>query len=137
MPNSKARFIILKIVIAVMFAAVIWKLFDLQVLKGEQYYEIANDRMTTNIVEKAPRGEILDRYGTTLVSNKVGYSVVMQKTDVKDEEFNDIRLNVNIMTIYQFRSHRISLSLRTKTRTAPWRTNVKRGLRIIHILARV
>lgn len=28
MPNSKARFIILKIVIAVMFAAVIWKLFD-------------------------------------------------------------------------------------------------------------
>ncbi len=26
--------------------------FDLQVLKGEQYYEIANDRMTTNIVEK-------------------------------------------------------------------------------------
>ena len=58
MPNSKARFIILKIVIAVMFAAVIWKLFDLQVLKGEQYYEIANDRMTTNIVEKAPRGEI-------------------------------------------------------------------------------
>ena len=146
MPNSKARFIILKIVIAVMFAAVIWKLFDLQVLKGEQYYEIANDRMTTNIVEKAPRGEILDRYGTTLVSNKVGYSVVMQKTDVKDEEFNDIikklvdnfiRLNVNIMTIYQFHSHRISLSLRTKTRTAPWRTNVKRGLRIIHILARV
>ena len=90
MPNSKARFIILKIVIAVMFAAVIWKLFDLQVLKGEQYYEIANVRMTTNIVEKAPRGEILDRYGTTLVSNKVGYSVVMQKTDVKDEEFNDI-----------------------------------------------
>ena len=60
MPNSKARFIILKIVIAVMFAAVIWKLFDLQVLKGEQYYEIANDRMTTNIVEKAPRGEILE-----------------------------------------------------------------------------
>ena len=133
MPNSKARFIILKIVIAVMFAAVIWKLFDLQVLKGEQYYEIANDRMTTNIVEKAPRGEILDRYGTTLVSNKVGYSVVMQKTDVKDEEFNDIiKKLVDI-----FRSHHISLSLRTKTRTAPWRTNVKRGLRIIHILARV
>ena len=139
MPNSKARFIILKIVIAVMFAAVIWKLFDLQVLKGEQYYEIANDRMTTNIVEKAPRGEILDRYGTTLVSNKVGYSVVMQKTDVKDEDLwiYFIRLNVNIMMIYLFRSHRISLSLRTKTRTAPWRTNVKRGLRIIHILARV
>ena len=68
MPNSKARFIILKIVIAVMFAAVIWKLFDLQVLKGEQYYEIANDRMTTNIVEKAP----VNYYVTAVVSTLTG-----------------------------------------------------------------
>ena len=66
-----------------MFAAVIWKLFDLQVLKGEQYYEIANDRMTTNIVEKAPRGEILDRYGTTLVSNKVVILLLCRKPMLK------------------------------------------------------
>ena len=79
MPNSKARFVILKIIIALMFAAVAWKLFDLQIMKGDQYAQIATDRLTTNIVEKAPRGEILDRYGTRLVSNKVGYSVVMQK----------------------------------------------------------
>ena len=90
MPNSKARFVILKILIVILAAAITWKLFDLQILKGEQYNEIANDRLTTNIVEKAPRGEILDRYGTRLVSNKVGYSVVMQKTDLKDEAFNDV-----------------------------------------------
>lgn len=90
MPNSKARFVILKIIIALMFAAVAWKLFDLQIMKGDQYAQIATDRLTTNIVEKAPRGEILDRYGTRLVSNKVGYSVVMQKTDMKDEELNDV-----------------------------------------------
>lgn len=90
MPNSKVRFIILKIMIVIMMVAIVWKLFDLQILKGEQYLQIANDRMTTNIVEKAPRGEILDRYGTRLVSNKVGYSVVMQKTDINDEEQNDI-----------------------------------------------
>ena len=90
MPNSKARFVILKIIIVLMFAAVAWKLFDLQIMKGDQYAEIANDRLTTNIVEKAPRGEILDRYGTRLVSNKVGYSVMMQKTDMKDEELNDV-----------------------------------------------
>ena len=90
MPNSKARFVILKIIIIFMLAAVTWKLFDLQIMKGDQYSEIANDRLTTNIVEKAPRGEILDRYGTRLVSNKVGYSVMMQKTDMKDEELNDV-----------------------------------------------
>lgn len=90
MPNSKARFVVLKILIVLMFAAVSWKLFDLQVLKGDQYAQIANDRLTTNIVEKAPRGEILDRYGTKLVSNKVGYSVVMQKTDMTDEQLNQV-----------------------------------------------
>ena len=58
MPNSKARFVILKIIIALMFAAVAWKLFDLQIMKGDQYAQIATDRLTTNIVEKAPRGEI-------------------------------------------------------------------------------
>lgn len=83
MPNSKARFIILKIVIAVMFAAVIWKLFDLQVLKGEQYYEIANDRMTTNIVEKAPRGEILDRYGQLLYPTKSVILLLCRKPMLK------------------------------------------------------
>lgn len=90
MPNSKARFFILKILIAIMFALVAWKLFDLQIMKGEQYAQIANDRLVTNIVEKAPRGEILDRYGTKLVSNKVGYSVVMQKTDMTDDELNEV-----------------------------------------------
>ncbi len=94
MPNSKLRFIILKLVIAIMFAAVVWKLFDLQIIKGDQYNEVANTRLTTNIVEKAPRGEILDRYGTKLVSNKVGYSVVMQKTEMSDAELNDVIKNV-------------------------------------------
>lgn len=90
MPNIKARFVIFKILLVILAAAIAWRLFDLQILKGEQYNEIANDRLITNIVEKAPRGEILDRYGTRLVSNKVGYSVVMQKTDMKDEEVNDV-----------------------------------------------
>lgn len=94
MPNSKLRFIILKIVIVVMFAAIAWKLYDLQIIKGDQYNEVANTRLTTNIVEKAPRGEILDKYGTKLVSNKVGYSVVMQKTEMNDMELNDVIKNV-------------------------------------------
>lgn len=90
MPNSKLRFIILKILMMLMLLALVWKLFDLQIVKGSQYKEIANNRLTTNIVEKAPRGEILDRYGTRLVSNKVGYSVVMQKTSMPDEELNEV-----------------------------------------------
>ena len=99
MPNSKIRFVILKLIIVLMFAAIVWKLFDIQVIKGDQYGEIANNRLTTNIVEKAPRGEILDRYGTRLVSNKVGYSVIIQKTNMQDEEFNNV-LNELVGILY-------------------------------------
>lgn len=90
MPNSKARFVIIKIIMVLMLCAIAYKLFDLQVMKGEQYEEVAASRLTTNIVEKAPRGEILDRYGTAMLSNKVGYSVVMQKTRISDEKLNEM-----------------------------------------------
>lgn len=101
MPNSKARFIIIKIVIFIMLGAVAFKLFDLQVMKGEQYEEVSTNRLMTNIVEKAPRGEILDRYGTAMVTNKVGYSIVMQKTGVADSELNEmIRKLVELLDYY-------------------------------------
>ena len=80
----KARFIVLKLILIGMLAAIAWKLFDLQILKGEEYLEVANARLTTNITEKAPRGEILDRYGVPLVTNKVGYSVVIQRAGQTD-----------------------------------------------------
>lgn len=84
----KARFVVLRIVMVIMLAAICYKLFDLQIMKGEQYSEVAANRLTTNVTEKAPRGEILDRYGVPLVTNKVGYSVVMQRAGQNDEELN-------------------------------------------------
>lgn len=101
MLNSKARFVIIKILIAVMICALFYKMFDLQIMKGGQYLEVANSRLMTNIVEKAPRGEIMDRYGTALVSNKVGYSVVMQKAGMDDEELNEtIKKLVDILYLH-------------------------------------
>jgi cell division protein FtsI/penicillin-binding protein 2 len=46
--------------------------------------------MTTNITEKAPRGAIYDRYGVSLVSNKVGYSVVLQRAGMTADELNEV-----------------------------------------------
>ena len=90
MSGSRARFFILKILIVLMCTAVLYKLFDLQIIKGEDYKEIAENRLMTNIVTKAPRGEIFDRYGTALVTNKVGYSIVMQRSGMNNKELNDV-----------------------------------------------
>lgn len=87
---SKSRLFIFRIIMAVMLAAIAWKLFDLQIVKGDRYLEAATERLTTNITEKAPRGEIYDRYGEPLVTNKVGYSVVVQQAGQTNAELNKV-----------------------------------------------
>ena len=73
-----------------MLAAIVVKLFDLQIINGEKYLENASSRMSTSIVNKAPRGDILNRYGNVLVTNDTGYSVIMQKTTNNNAEINTI-----------------------------------------------
>lgn len=90
MSNSKARLNVLRVVVFIMFAAIIYKLVDLQLLNGEAYLEAANDRLTTNVTEKAPRGEIYDRYGKPLVTNKVAYNVVLQRAGMNDADLNNV-----------------------------------------------
>ena len=98
MPDSSKRYLIIKLIMVIMLAAIVYRLFDLQVINGGRYLNAANERLVSNIVAKAPRGEILDRYGTPLVTNKVGYSVVMQDMGFGSEEKNDtIRTLVEIM----------------------------------------
>lgn len=87
---SKSRLFIFKIIMVAMLAAIAWKLFDLQIVKGDRYLEAATERLTTNVTEKAPRGEIYDRYGEPLVTNKVGYSVVVQQAGRTNAELNDV-----------------------------------------------
>lgn len=89
MHESKYRFLVIKITAFVMLAAIIVRLFCMQIIDGESYREISEARLTTSIVNKAPRGDILDRYGNTLVTNKTGYSIILQKTGSDDNVVNE------------------------------------------------
>lgn len=91
---EKRRILILKIAVAVMMIAIIARLFSLQIIRGETYKEMSVQRVTTTTVEKAPRGEILDRYGRPLITNRTGYSLKMQKTGLKSAEFNKMMLDL-------------------------------------------
>ena len=90
MPDSKYRFLIIKIMAFLMLAAIVARLFSLQIIDGESYLATSNARLNTTIVNKAERGDILDRYGNTLVTNETGYSVTLRKTDADDAELNNI-----------------------------------------------
>ncbi len=86
----KGRFTIIKIVMLFMLAVICLRLFDLQIINGKKYNEAANNKLVSNIVTKAPRGKILDRYGEELVTNKTGYSIAMHSVGLEDEEKNAV-----------------------------------------------
>lgn len=50
-------------------------LFSLQIINGEAYSQTAERRLTSSYVVSASRGEIVDRYGTPLVTNETVYSL--------------------------------------------------------------
>ncbi len=91
---QKWRFFVIKIIVVIMLLAIIWRLYDMQIINGQGYKNLSDQRVSANIVEKAPRGEITDRNGKALVTNRRGYSLRLQKTDVKDEEFNTMILKL-------------------------------------------
>ncbi|MCX7714708.1 MAG: penicillin-binding protein 2 [Clostridia bacterium] len=94
MQAERKRFIILKTAVGLFAVALLCRLFYLQVVKGDEYLAMSTQRFTTSIVDKAPRGEILDRNGKALVSNRVGYSLQIQKTDMSNDDLNDMLLKL-------------------------------------------
>ncbi|MBQ9012190.1 MAG: penicillin-binding protein 2 [Bacilli bacterium] len=74
------------VVVAVVFIAT---LFNLQIVHGDEYREQSEKRMlrTQNIT--APRGEIYDRNGVILATNKLSYDVILYKVRVSSKEQNN------------------------------------------------
>ena len=66
-----ARLYIIILIIAVLTAIFVVTLYSLQIVEGAAYYAQSQDSISTTVSVPAARGDILDRYGRPLVSNKV------------------------------------------------------------------
>jgi len=75
----KKRFTIIYVFIGIVFVIICSQLFRLQVIEGESYRSLAENRLFTTEAVKAPRGEILDRNGIPLVTNRIGFGVSFRK----------------------------------------------------------
>lgn len=69
--------VIFAIAMAVVF---IGRLYFLQVVKGDEYLERSAKRTSRTVTVTAPRGEILDRFGRPLVTNRMSFSLVFDAT---------------------------------------------------------
>jgi penicillin-binding protein 2 len=65
-----------------MFGIIFFRLWYLQVLSGDRYVAQANDNRVRDIKVQAPRGQIVDRQGRTLIDNRTALAVKITPTDL-------------------------------------------------------
>ena len=90
--KSKIRYNIVIVLIYIIGAVLLWRLFDLQIVHGEEYREISNTRLTRETTLKAARGDILDSSGNKLVTTEISHNVEIYRTSVDSETLNDTLL---------------------------------------------
>lgn len=67
--------------IGVLFAVIFFgRLYFLQIVSGEEYVELSTRRTAKTVTIPAPRGEICDRFGRPLVTNRTSFSILFDKT---------------------------------------------------------
>ena len=81
-PRIALRVAILSVVLLVIFAALFLRLWALQVLSGTKYVGQAQAVSTRTVRVQAPRGQILDRNGATLVMNVQTTAVELWPADL-------------------------------------------------------
>ncbi len=86
--SLNGRFIFIYIFLTIFTVLCIGRLFNLQIVNGDEYKEQAENRLVRACTIKAPRGEIMDRFGVPLVTNSMGYYILIQSVDRGDDTLN-------------------------------------------------
>jgi penicillin-binding protein 2 len=72
----------------VLFGALFFRLWSLQVVTGDKYLAEANDNRTREITVRAPRGSILDRDGNVLVDNRTSMALELDPLQIPTDPVN-------------------------------------------------
>lgn len=91
--HSRQRGVML--VLAALVVGFLWLLWDLQVVHGAYYRSQSVRKITNTETVEAARGQILDRYGRVLVSNRTTYQVTLNASLMGKEE----RRNPNLLQL--------------------------------------
>ena len=85
-PRSRARFIAFGVAAAVLFSALGGRLFQLQVVNGDQYAAEAEAVRTLEVALRSARGLVFDRQGRPVVVNVPSWTVKIRPADLPDAQ---------------------------------------------------
>lgn len=89
----KDKFFVLSVTAIFFLSLIVLRLVKLQIIDSNDYKRKSQEHLSDNQTITAPRGKILDRYGRSIVSNKLGFSVSFNNPEMTDDEMNDLILN--------------------------------------------
>lgn len=96
--RNKLRYNIINLIIYAVGIILVLRLFNFQIMHGEEYRKLSNNRLTREIVVTPTRGNILDRTGNILVGNTMGFELQLYKSKIDNETLNKTILNaINIL----------------------------------------
>lgn len=91
--KKNVRYNILYILVYIVGIILIFQLFNLQIVHGEEYLQKANSRLTRETKIRAARGNILDCNGNVLAGNEIKYSLKIYKSKIDEQNLNTTILN--------------------------------------------
>ncbi len=92
-----SRYIILTIIIILAAAAMIIKLYDMQITKGSDYALQSSKKITHRFAIEAPRGIIYDRDGRPLAYNRESNDLYLTKAYSSNNELNESLLRLSLV----------------------------------------
>jgi penicillin-binding protein 2 len=81
-PSVALRVAVMAGIALLVFGVILFRLWFLQILSGEQYVAEANDNRLRDVKIVAPRGAVLDRHGDVIVENRPGLAIGIRPMDV-------------------------------------------------------
>ena len=85
--NSRYTQIVILIIVLMLILCI--RLFVLTIVQQDQWQAAADTQSTKEITTSAPRGDIKDRYGRVLATNKQIFTVTFNASGLKTEEINE------------------------------------------------
>ena len=92
--KKNIRYNMVSLLIHIIGIIIIVRLFNLQIIKGKEYLEKSNSRLTRETTIKASRGNILDCNNNILAGTKIRYSLELYKSKIETEDLNNTILQV-------------------------------------------
>lgn len=116
-PELKRRTGGIALLVLIVMTLLLGRMWQLQIVHGERYAELADGNRLRRLSTSAPRGSIYDRYGRVLADNRLSFTVSVVPGGLTDDRDGVVQ---RLATILQMEREEIEEALQGRQRAYPY-----------------